>query len=97
RRLCDRGRYFKAMIQQRDGGQHHGMIAIAAPDVRNLVRPRPESLAEQPVLPLPSLPYKFGTVRRLKRPLYGSVFRFARHVTPTLSRTVTPFENSFAR
>jgi hypothetical protein len=52
------------------------MIAIAAPDVRNLVRARPESLAEQPVLPLPSLLYRVGTIRRLKRPLYGFVFRF---------------------
>src|SRR5262245_34564295 len=67
------------MIQKRDRRQHHGMIAIAAPDVRNLVRPGPESLAEQLVLPLPSLPYRFGTIRRLKRPLYCFVFRFARY------------------
>jgi hypothetical protein len=74
------------MIQKRDRRQHHGVIAIAAPDVRNLVRPGPESLAEQPVLPLPGLLYKFGTIRRLKRPLYGFIFRFSRYATHTFPR-----------
>src|SRR5262249_19646013 len=83
------------MIQKRDRRQHHGVIAIAAPDVRNLVRPGPESLAEQPVLPLPSLPYKFGTIRRLKRPLYGFVFRFTRNVMHKFPRAVTHFLLSF--
>jgi hypothetical protein len=52
------------------------MISIAAPDVCNLVRAGLESLAEYLVLPLPGLPYRFGTIGRLERSLYGIVFRF---------------------
>src|SRR5215510_9939533 len=67
------------------------MITIAAPDVRNLIRAGTEPFAEQPVLPLPSLPYRLGTIRRLKRPLYGFVFRFTRNVMHTFPMGVAQF------
>src|SRR5262245_34467856 len=60
------------------------MIAIAAPDVRNLVSAMPESFVEYLVLPLPGLPDRSGTIGRFKRSLYGVVFRFTRYVAHVL-------------
>src|SRR5262245_13231614 len=68
------------------------MIAIAAPDVRNLVRAVPEPFAQNLVLPLPGLPDGFGAIGRFECSLYGFVFRFARYVTHASPQLATTFD-----